>query len=294
VRDPAHRAGKGSLTAMTDRSDKARVTHATVLRTERLTPHLIRVVLGGEGLAGFDVGAYTDHYVKLLFPHPGVDYPVPMDMAAVRRDLPREQWPRLRSYTVRSWDAAARELTIDFVYHGDEGLAGPWAAAARPGDGVDFLGPGGGYAPSADADWHLLVGDESALPAIAAALERLPVGAPARAFVEVAGPEEELKLAGAGEAEVVWVHRGGRTVGEALVEAVRALEFPPGAVHAFVHGEAGFVKELRHLLRFERGLDRDQLSISGYWRLGADDEGWRAAKADWNRRIEEEETVLAP
>ena len=170
---------------MTDRNDRARVTHATVLRTERLTPHMIRVVLGGDGLADFGAGAYTDHYVKLLFPRPGVAYPVPMDMTAVRRDFPREQWPRQRSYTVRSWDAGARELTIDFVYHGDEGLAGPWAAAARPGDEVMFLGPGGAYAPSPDADWHLLVGDESALPAIAAAVERLPAGAPARVFVEV-------------------------------------------------------------------------------------------------------------
>ena len=282
-------AGKGSLTGMTDQKDRARVTRATVLRTERLTPHMIRVVLGGAGLTGFAVHGYTDHYVKLIFPRPGVWYPVPLDMAAVRRDLPREQWPQLRSYTVRDWDPVAGELTIDFVYHGDRGLAGPWAAAARPGDEVMFLGPGGAYAPSPEADWHLLVGDESALPAIAAAVKRLPAGAPARVFVEVAGPEEEQQLASTGQVEVVWVHRSGRTVGEALVAVVRAFEFPPGAVHAFVHGEAGFVKELRHLLRFERGVAREKLSISGYWRLGVDDEGWRASKADWNRRIEEEE-----
>ncbi|MEV4757879.1 siderophore-interacting protein [Micromonospora sp. NPDC049559] len=277
---------------MTDRSDKARVNHAIVLRTERLTPHMIRVVLGGAGLADFHAGAFTDHYVKLIFPRPGVEYPVPLDMAAVRRELPREQWPRLRSYTVRAWDAARRELTIDFVYHGDEGLAGPWAAAARPGDEIMFLGPGGAYAPGREADWHLLVGDESALPAIAASLERLPAGVPAQVFVEVAGPEEEQPLATAAAAEIVWVHRGPRTVGAALVEAVRALEFPPGAVQAFVHGEAAFVRQLRHLLRFDRGVAREQLSISGYWRLGTDDEGWRAIKADWNRRIEEEEVSL--
>lgn len=274
---------------MTDR--KRRVNHARVLRTERLTPHMIRVVLGGEELAGFSAGEYTDHYVKLLFPQPGIDYPVPMDMETVRRDLPREQWPRLRSYTVRAWDPAAVELTIDFVYHGDEGLAGPWAAQARPGDEVLFLGPGGAYAPSADADWHLLVGDESALPAIAAALERIPAGAPARVFIEVTGPEEEQKLATDTHAEIVWVHRGERTVGDALVTAVRALDFPPGVVHAFVHGEATFVKELRRLLRIERGLRRDQLSISGYWRRGLDDEGWRSSKADWNRQVEEEEAA---
>ncbi|MCO5996394.1 siderophore-interacting protein [Actinoallomurus rhizosphaericola] len=266
-----------------------RVNHGRVQRVERLTPHLIRVVIGGEELAGFSAGEYTDHYVKILFPVPGVEYPEPFDMEAVHRDLPREQWPRLRSYTVRSWDAEARELTIDFVYHGDHGLAGPWAARVKPGEEVLFLGPGGAYAPSEKADWHLLVGDESALPAIAASLERLTEGATARVFVEVAGAEEEVPLDAPGDTRIVWLHRGTAEVGDALVEAVRDLEFPPGEVHAFVHGEAGFVKRLRRHLRLERGLSMDQLSISGYWRLGADDEGWRASKADWNRRIEEEE-----
>ncbi|MEV4625286.1 siderophore-interacting protein [Micromonospora sp. NPDC049523] len=276
---------------MTDRKARAQVTNATVSRTEQLTPHMIRVVLGGPELAGLDIGGCTDHYVKLLFPRPDVDYPVPFDLESVRRDLPAEQWPRLRAYTVRAFDPVALELTIDFVYHGDEGLAGPWAVRARPGDPVMFVGPGGGYAPDPEADWHLLVGDESALPAIAATLERLPMDATVRVFLEVAGPEEEQKLSTEAHAEVVWLHRGAGTVGEALVAAVREAELPPGTPHAFVHGEAAFVKELRHLLRVERGLSRDRLSISGYWRLGADDEGWRAVKPEWNRRIEEQEAL---
>ena len=250
---------------------------------------MIRVVLGGAELAGLDIGRCTDHYVKLLFPRADVDYPVPFDLEAIRRDLPPEQWPRLRAYTVRAFDPDALELTIDVVHHGDEGLAGPWAAGARPGDPVMFLRPGGGFAPNPDADWHLLVGDESALPAIAATLERLPVGATARVFLEVAGPDEEQKLTTEADAEIVWLHRNGATVGKALVAAVREADLPTGTPHAFVHGEATFVKELRHLLRVERGLSRDQLSISGYWRLGADDEGWRAAKPEWNRQIEERE-----
>ncbi|WP_189131844.1 siderophore-interacting protein [Wenjunlia tyrosinilytica] len=261
----------------------------TVLRTERLSPHMIRVVVGGPGLAEFTAGQYTDHYIKLLFPRPGVEYPRPMDMEAVRRDLPREQWPVTRTYTVRSFDASVPELAVDFVHHGDEGLAGPWAARAKPGDELLFLGPGGGYAPDAGADWHLLVGDESALPAVAASLERLPSGAPARVFLEVAGPEEELKLETPGEAEVVWVHRGERPVGAALVEAVRALEFPSGDVQAFVHGEADFVRELRRLLRMERGIAPARLSVSGYWRRGVDEDGWQASKAEWNRGVSEEE-----
>jgi NADPH-dependent ferric siderophore reductase len=269
------------------------VTSVRVLRTERPTPHLIRLVLGGDELAGLPVGEFTDHYIKLVFPEPGVAYPEPLDLAAIRRDMPREQWPRLRAYTVRRWDPRAGELTVDVVHHGDEGLAGPWAAALRPGDPVHFVGPGGAYAPSPDADWHLLVGDESALPAIAAALERLPVNAPARVFVEIADPADEQPLLSPGAVEVTWLHRGRRPVGEALVEAVRELEFPPGSVHAFVHGEATFVRELRRLLRGERGVPLDRLSISGYWRRGMDDEGWRSSKQEWNRQVAAEEPAAA-
>ncbi|MCT9004483.1 siderophore-interacting protein [Streptomyces rhizosphaerihabitans] len=271
---------------------KPRKPHsAKVVRTERLTPHMQRVVLGGDTLADFAAGTSTDHYVKLLFGPPGVSYPEPFDMERIREELPREQWPVTRTYTVRSWDPEVRELTLDFVVHGDEGLAGPWALRVRPGEVVRFMGPGGAYAPDVSADWHLLAGDESALPAIAAALESLPDAAVVRAFVEVSGPEEEQKIDS--DAEVVWLHRGDRPVGAALVEAVQALEFPEGRVHAFVHGEAGFVKELRGLLRVERGISRDDLSISGYWRLGHNEDGWQAAKRAWNAQVEAEQEASA-
>ncbi|MFE5217024.1 MULTISPECIES: siderophore-interacting protein [unclassified Streptomyces] len=260
---------------------------AQVVRTERLTPHMQRVVLGGEGLAGFAADTCTDHYVKLLFAPPGVAYPEPFDLERIRAEFPREQWPVTRTYTVRAFDPEHRELTLDFVIHGDEGLAGPWATRVRPGDPVRFMGPGGAYAPAPDADWHLLAGDESALPAIARALETLPAGARAHAFIEVSGPEEEQKIDS--EVEVVWLHRGTRPVGEALLEAVRALDFPAGRPHAFVHGEAGFVKELRRLLRVELQIPREDLSISGYWRLGHNEDGWQASKRDWNARIEAEQ-----
>ncbi|MBB2915249.1 NADPH-dependent ferric siderophore reductase [Streptosporangium becharense] len=267
------------------------VTRGRVERVERLTPHMIRIVLGGEGLAGFHAGEYTDHYVKLLFAPPGVSYPQPFDLEAIQRDLPREQWPTTRTYTVRRWDAEARELTLDVVHHGDSGLAGPWAGRVRPGEEISFFGPGGAYAPDPHADWHLLAGDESALPAMAASLERLPAGAPAWVFVEVAGPEEEQRLDSPGDVKVVWLHRGSAPVGERLVRAVRELDFPSGDVHAFVHGEAGFVRDLRRYLRTELGIPLERLSISGYWRLGRDDESWRAGKQEWNRRIEEEEAA---
>ncbi|MFF2851417.1 siderophore-interacting protein [Streptomyces sp. NPDC058001] len=273
---------------------KAPSTHlGQVVRTERLTPHMVRVVLGGDGLAQFSAGECTDHYVKLLFAPEGVTYPEPFDIQRIRADLPRDQWPVTRTYTVRSWDTDTRELALDFVVHGDEGLAGPWASNVRPGDTVRLLGPGGAYAPDADADWHLLAGDESALPAIATALEAMPEGADVRAFIEVSGPEEEQKIDSA--AGVVWLHRGERPVGEALVEAVRALDFPAGRVQAFVHGEAGFVKELRRLLRIDHGVPREDLSISGYWRVGHNEDGWQASKRDWNAQVEaEQETADQP
>ncbi|MGK5499684.1 siderophore-interacting protein, partial [Streptomyces sp. URMC 125] len=258
------------------------------MRKERLGPRMVRVVLGGEDLADFPAGEYTDHYVKLLFPPEGVRYPEPFDLAAVRQSLPRDRWPATRTYTVRSWDPRTRELALDFVLHGDEGLAGPWADRVEPGEEVLFLGPGGGYRPSPEADWHLMVGDESALPAVAASLEAVPGGAPVRAFVEVAGPEEELELDLPPDAELRWLHRGTARVGDLLVEAVRALDFPPGRMQAFVHGEAGWVKELRRHLRTERKVPRERLSISGYWRLGHDEDGWQASKREWNAQVEAE------
>jgi NADPH-dependent ferric siderophore reductase len=255
-----------------------RMTTLEVRRTEQLTPHMIRVVAGGADLAAFPETPYTDRYVKILFPQPGVVYPEPFDVEQIRGTLPREHWPSMRTYTVRALDHAAGELTIDFVYHCDEGLAGPWAAAARPGDTLRLLGPGGAYAPDPEADWHLMVGDESALPAIGAACERVPAGVPVVAVLEVADAAEEQALKTAGDLRVTWLYRDSGAPDQ-LVDSVKACEFPAGRVHAFVHGEAGFVKDVRRHLVDERGVARDLLSISGYWRRGRDEDGWQADKA---------------
>ncbi|HEY0001048.1 MAG TPA: siderophore-interacting protein [Actinoplanes sp.] len=264
-------------------------TEAVVTRVEWLTPHMVRVVIGGDGLRRIEAGSYTDHYVKILFAAPGVTYPEPFDLGVIRESLPREAWPVTRTYTVRKWLADVPEMWVDFVVHGDEGLAGPWAAAAKPGDPVRFMGPGGGYTPSADADWHLLVGDESALPAIGAALDEMPAGAVVKAYLEVAGPDEEQKLDTRADAEITWLHRGDRPGGEALVAAVRGLTFPAGRLHAFVHGEANFVKDLRGYLRRELGVPAEQLSISGYWRRGMNEDGWQTTKREWNAQVEREQ-----
>ena len=212
-----------------------------VRATERLTPHMIRVTFAGAPDT-LDNG-FTDRYVKLLFPG--------------------DPQPVRRTYTIRSHQAD--ELTIDFVHHGDTGLAGPWAANAKPGDELEFVGPGGAYAPDPTADWHLLVGDESALPAIGAALEALPSDAK---VIAVVGSAEPQRL----PHDVTWV------TPDQVVSTVRGLTFPAGRVHAFAHGEAGMVKELRAHLTADRGLTREQLSISGYWRRGLHEDAFQAEK----------------
>ncbi len=265
---------------------------ATVVRTDRVTPHLVRVVLGGEGLAGF-APVHTDSYVKLVLPPRGAPYAAPFDPDEVQAGQPREFWPCTRTYTVRRWDEAAGELTLDVVTHGDEGLAGPWASAARPGDAVVLFGPGGAYTPGPDVDWHLLVGDETTLPAIAATLERLPAGARALAFVEVADGTEEQPLDLPPGAELTWVHRGAGVPGTALVAAVLSAPLPEGTVQAFVHGEAGAVRELRRWLRNSLAVPREQLSVSGYWRIGRTEDRWQAEKPEWNAAVEAEEQTLS-
>jgi NADPH-dependent ferric siderophore reductase len=216
--------------------------------------------------------------VKIVFPRPDVSYPDPFDLELIRASLPREQWPLTRTYTVRALDRAAGELTIDFVHHGDAGLAGPWAAGAVAGDRLRLLGPGGAYAPRPQADWHLLVGDESALPAIGAACERVPAGVPVVAVLEVADDTERQPLVGPGRLQAHWLYRTDGST-ERVLTTLRSLRLPTGRVHAFVHGEAGMVRAVRRYLLEERGVPRDALSVSGYWRLGRDEDGWRADKA---------------
>ena len=251
----------------------------------RLTPHLIRVVVSGEDLRDFAAGEFTDHYVKLIIPPPGASYRAPFDQDDVKARLPREEWPRTRTYTVQAWDPERLRLTIDFVHHGEGGVAGPWAAAAQPGDTLQLVGPGGAYAPDPAADWHLMVGDESVVPAISASLARVPEGVPVHVVLEVDGPGDELELASPGDLRVTWVHRRAGAP-DLLADAVRTLDFPPGAVHAFVHGEASEVRAVRRHLLAERGIAREALSVSGYWKRDRTEEGWREDKADWNRQAE--------
>jgi NADPH-dependent ferric siderophore reductase len=257
-------------------------TRLTVTGTDQLTPGLRRVWFHSDDLSAFAGSEHTDRYVKLIFLKPGVDYPEPLDVRSLRGTLPPEDLPVVRTYTALFPDVARGTLAIDFVVHGDEGVAGPWAARARPGDVLHANGPGGAYAPDPAADWHLLVGDESAVPAITAALTALPPSAVARVIIEVDGPGHELKLPLPDDAVLTYLHR--QDGGDGLPAAVRDLEWLPGRVHAFVHGEA---QEIMHGIRphlfTDRGVPRDQVSISGYWRRGRTEESFREWKANLAR-----------
>src|SRR3954454_8059862 len=159
------------------------MTQLTVTATEVVTPAIRRVWFRSDDLSAFARSEWTDRYVKLQFPE------------------------AVRTYTALFPDVEAGTLAIDFVTHGDEGVAGPWAQAARPGDRLEVRGPGGAYRPDPTADWHLLAGDESAVPAITAALEALPADAIARVVVLVDDPGHEPALPLSEGTELTLLHR---------------------------------------------------------------------------------------
>lgn len=269
----------------------ARAAEAFVADAEWLSASTVRIVL--DGPEGFPGPAFADAYVKLVLLPPDVldDVPAgPLDLEAWRERLPAQRQPRMRTYTVRGWDPGRGRLTLDFVVHGDAGIAGPWAARAKPGERIFVVGPGGGYVPDPAVGFHLFAGDASAAPAIAVALEALPRDARGHALIEVDGPDDAYPLEGPPGVTVEWLFTRGAAPGTALVPATRALPVDIARTQAFVHGEAGFVRDLRRDLKVGRGLPMERFSVSGYWRRGTDDEGWRRAKAEWQREVEADDT----
>ncbi|MGV0776459.1 siderophore-interacting protein [Mycolicibacterium elephantis] len=273
-----------------------------VVRTEQLTPHLLRVVLGGSGPGtGFDTftpSEFTDSYVKIVIVDDEIDVPTlpqPLTIDSFNT-LPPERRPTVRTFTVRHVDAERREIWLDFVVHGEHGVAGPWAAAAEPGWPVYLMGPSGAYAPDPAADWYLFAGDETAIPAIGVALEALPDNAIGKAFIEIAGPEDEIPLKRPDGVKLTWIYRGGRAdlvpeevAGDnaPLIAAVKETPWLPGQVQVFIHGEAQAVMHnLRPYIRKERGVEAKWASsISGYWRRGRTEETFR----QWKRELAEAE-----
>jgi NADPH-dependent ferric siderophore reductase len=216
-----------------------------VVGSSPLSPGMQRLVLTAPELAGLQY-------------QPGQDM---MLMVGVDGDRPVR-----RRYTIRALDRERRLLTIDVVRHSD-GPGERWVAAARPGDKIEGIGPRGKIFLNPDADWHLFIGDDSALPAYLAMAGAVPAGARALVILEVPGPDAEQD-APAG-AEVAWLHRDGRPAGDpaALVEAAAAVTLPPGRGHAYLAGEATVVLRLREALA-ARGLAPEQISPKAYWGHG--------------------------
>lgn len=259
-----------------NRPEPRRVRHETRLRrlivqhVQLLTPKMYRVALGGTELAGFTSLGFDDH-VKVFFPQPGQPLVLPKmgpDGPVYPEGAPI---PVLRDYTPRKYDAADSILYLDFVIH-EAGPATTWAANARPGDPLGVGGPRGSFIIPTQFDWHLLIGDETALPAIGRRLEELPADTRAVVIAEVDGPAEEQTLTSAAATDVIWVHRNSKTTaGEptALLERLRSVQFPRGEYFAWVAGETQVARTLRQYLLGERSANKQWLKAAGYWRRGA-------------------------
>ncbi|MFD4482622.1 siderophore-interacting protein [Streptomyces sp. NPDC058471] len=252
-----------------------------VLRTEYVTPSMIRVALGGEGLARMG-SAGRDQRIKVFLPHPGQDAPVMPDTSEGNAASWYADWLALdpdvrgimRTYTTRELRRDPDELIVDFAVHGaapspNDGPATSWARSARPGARIGVLAPieeeNGAYdfRPPQDTDWVLLTADESALPAVAAILETLPPAMPTRVWIEVHDLADKQELPTKADAEITWL-----TEQDATPSAIRAAELPSGTPYAWVTGESATVKTVRRHLVGDRGFDRKRISFSGYWRRG--------------------------
>lgn len=243
----------------------------TVVGTTQVAPHMTRLDLKVRDFTRFSEDISTDAYVKLQFPTDDPEAPV------------------VRTYTVHSINSENSTAAIDFVVHGDEGVAGPWAAQASVGEEIEFFGPGGGYSPAPEADWHLLVADDTALPAVTAALENLVAleaegsTPPVEVIIESADPQRDLPATA--NTRIQWLPSG-ETPGDAMVGAVEKLQWLDGVCQPFVHGEAHAVmKRIRPILVKERGVSRRALSVSGYWRVGRSEENFR----EWKRENKPED-----
>lgn len=286
------------------KSKKTRVQHVlTVDAKKQLSPHMIRLILGGPGFEAIEFKSVgespaTDQYIKLLFlpqdleaaglPE-GVDLGRPYDMDALREQLSTEQMPVTRTYTIRHVDHASSQIWVDFVVHGEVGRAGVWAKHAQIGDQISFFGPGSGYAPREEAAWHLLAGDEAALPAIASALESMAEDARGVAVVEVRDAEERQPLDVPAGMDLVWLHREADFSPETtmLARYLEELSVPDGDVQVFVHGERAQMKRIRKMLVDQKGLDRKAMSLSAYWAHGRIEDQFQAEKRTPMGQIED-------
>ncbi|MET8753281.1 siderophore-interacting protein [Streptomyces sp. NPDC004667] len=260
-----------------------------VLRTRRLGHSFLRVTFGGESLAGFRSGGF-DQSLSLFLPpghreHTELPSTAEDTWFAEWRGMPEEERPVMRSYTVREQRRTpdgADEVDIDFVLHGDSSPASRWAGGAVTGRRIMAIGPAVAenksvrFQPPAGTDAVLMYADETALPAAAAILDRLPAGTAVKAWFEVPHEDDRIALATRADADVTWIVRekgAGRERTEEVVERVRASTLPAAeAPYAWIAGEAGTIRAVRRHLVQERSVDRRAVRFTGYWRLGASEE----------------------
>ena len=245
-----------------------RVTHEIkrrrleVLRVVDLTPRMRRITLGGPELAGF-ISLGTDDHVKLLFPQNAAETAA-LETLVLGAGKTEQPLPAMRDYTPRRYDLDTLELDIDFVLHGD-GPAATWAEQAEPGQFLHIGGPRGSMIVPDIFDSYLLIGDETALPAIARRLEGLAANRRALVIVEVENGAEQQKLESPAEVQVIWVLREGGK--DHLLRTVKQLQVPAGNLYAWVATEATTSRQIRRVLLDEHGLDDQFVKAAGYWRL---------------------------
>lgn len=256
-------------------SQKRRYLPLTVVNTRRLTPNLVRLELEGDALADFPPGC-GGGYVKLAFGADGRPLGGDEDADAAT----------LRTYSIRSLDAPRRRLAVDFVLHGDGGVhdgpASAFARVARPGDAIAIAGPGGVKSLDPTADWYLIAGDMTALPAISAKLEeRAALGTPIAGHLVVELLDEAdaacLDVPDGLELHTVVVPDPAKDAG-ALLEAVRALPWRDGRPFAWCAAEFGRMRGFRDYVRGERGIGLEDRYVSSYWMLGRTEEGHKVEK----------------
>ncbi len=240
-----------------------------VKKVQPLTPHLIRVTLTGEDLHDFVSASFDDH-IKVFFPERGADKPALPQAGPDGPVFPEGRRPVARDFTPRRFDREARELDIEFAMH-DAGPAATWAAEAQAGQYLGIGGPRGSLVIPTAFDWHLLIGDDTALPAIARRLEELPAGKRVAAVIEVADPPARIEFKTQAELHLVWRYRSeGGTRGEALLQAVRATCLPrDGEGYVWAAGESATIRAVRYHLCTERGVDKSRIRAASYWKQGA-------------------------
>ncbi|MFE7130884.1 SIP domain-containing protein [Streptomyces sp. NPDC057638] len=247
----------------------------TVLRAENITPGMRRITLGGDQLRaftrdGFDLPALRtdgfDDHVKFFFADEDGHLVLPRQNVS-SLDWPVDGRPVAKDYTPVRFDPGAGEIDFDFVRH-EGGVASSWAETTNPGDAAWIAGPKMSHSHPEGADWLLIAGDETALPAIGRWLAEMPASTRARVLIEIGDDSHRQPLPTRADADIVWLSRDGAPAGstDLLERAVRDMEWLPGTVYAWVAGEALTLKGIRRHLITERQVPREHTHITGYWR----------------------------